>query len=181
MNATGTRHEKMVDAAVWLAEQGFADIGWAPVSHGKAPHRGWKSDATDDPALIRKMLHGARNALVIPKGKAAVVDIDDPAVAVALKAAGMPAGFRVTSPTPGHGHFYVLQNGTELPTSFLGGEVRRGGSGMVLGPVGAAQGRGVRAERDAADPGAADSDCRGHRRAARGEAAARGHRPRPPG
>lgn len=129
-----TRHDRMVEAAVWLAEQGFADIGWAPCSDGKAPNRKWKSDATDDPALVRKMLQPGRNALVIPKGKAAVVDTDDPAAAVALEAAGMPPGFRVASPTPGHGHFYVWQNGTELPTNFAGGDVRRGGSGMVLGP-----------------------------------------------
>jgi hypothetical protein len=129
-----TRHEKMVDAAVWLAEQGFADIGWAPCSDGKAPKRPWKSDASDDPARIQKMLRPGRNALVIPKGKAAIVDVDDPAAAVTLAAAGMPPGFRVTSPTPGHGHFYVWQNGVELPTNFAGGEIRRGGSGMVLGP-----------------------------------------------
>lgn len=77
---------------------------------------------------------GGRNALVIPKGRAAIIDIDDPAAAVTLANAGMPPGFRVTSPTAGHGHFYVWQNGVELPTSFAGGDVRRGGSGMVLGP-----------------------------------------------
>jgi hypothetical protein len=129
-----TRHDKMVNAAVWLAEQGFADIGWAPCSDGKAPNRKWKSDATDDPALIRMMLRPGRNALVIPKGKAAVVDVDDPATVATLAHAGMPAGFRVESPTPGHGHFYVWQNGIEPPTTFSGGEIRRGGSGMVLGP-----------------------------------------------
>jgi hypothetical protein len=129
-----TRHAQMVDAALWLAEQGFADIGWAPVTDGKAPKRKWKSDASSDLALIQTMLRPGRNALVIPKGKAAVIDTDDPAAAVALEAAGMPPGFRVQSPTPGHGHFYVYQNGTELPTSFAGGDIRRGGSGMVLGP-----------------------------------------------
>jgi hypothetical protein len=128
------RHERMVEAAVWLAEQGFADIGWARCGDGKAPNRHWKADATDDPAMIVKMLRPGRNALVIPKGKAAIVDADAPAAAVTLEAAGMPPGFRVSSPTPGHGHFYVWQNGAELPTNFAGGEVRRGGSGMVLGP-----------------------------------------------
>lgn len=46
-----SRYDKMIEAACWLAEQGFADIGWAPVTDGKAPKRQWKSDATDDPAL----------------------------------------------------------------------------------------------------------------------------------
>ena len=88
-----SRYERMVEAACWLAEQGFADIGWAPLTDGKAPKRPWKSDATDDPALVRKMLSPSRNALVIPKGKAAIIDVDDPAAAVTLTDAGMPPGF----------------------------------------------------------------------------------------
>ena len=39
--------------------------------------RKWKSDATDDPALVPGLLRGARNTLVIPKGRGIVIDFDD--------------------------------------------------------------------------------------------------------
>ena len=138
-----TTHEQMILAAEWLARQGFAVIGWAPVTDGKAPHRRWKSDATDDPALVARLLGGARNALVIPKHRALVIDADDPRAWGELEAAGLPRTFRVDSPTPGHGHAYVWAppdvDMASIPGSFEWGEIRRSTndertSSMVLGP-----------------------------------------------
>jgi len=133
----------MVAAAAWLAGQGFADIAWAPVAQGKAPSRHWKSDATDDPGLIPALLAGARNCLVVPKGRGVVIDYDDARAWPELEAAGMPDTFRIDTPTPGHGHVYAWAPPTvdmsTVPASFEWGEVRRSTkdertSGMVLGP-----------------------------------------------
>jgi hypothetical protein len=155
---TSDRHAKMTNAATWLAQQGFASIGWADVRDGKAPSRTWKADATDDPALVPGLLHGARNALVIPKGRAIIVDIDDPAVWDGLTAAGLPETFTVDSPTGGHGHIYGrVPDGVDLstiPGEFGGGEIRRWSpltqtASMVLGPW-ARSGAGIYRPRDGA-------------------------------
>lgn len=68
MTAEPTRHAQMIETALWLAGQGFADIGWAPCSDGKAPKRPWKSDATDDPALITMMLRPGRTSAASSAG-----------------------------------------------------------------------------------------------------------------
>ncbi len=140
--ATG-RHEAMIETAEAFARVGFAQIGWAPVSDGKAPKRHWKADATDDPALVVKLLHGARNSLVIPKGRAIIIDIDRPAAWAELAAAGLPPTFTIDTPTPGHGHVYGhvppdIDMAT-IPGTFEHGEIRRfdpttGTASMVLGP-----------------------------------------------
>ncbi len=138
-----TRHERMLAASTWLARQDFATIGWALTADGKAPNRRWKDDATDDPALVAGLLHGARNALVIPKGSGLVIDFDDPAILPDLQAAGLPETLIVDSPTPGHGHVYGWAPGdvdmSAIPANIRGGEVRRhspatGTASMVLGP-----------------------------------------------
>jgi len=137
------RHERMVAAAVYLARQGFARIGWADVRDGKGPRRAWKSDATDDPALVPGLLAGARNALVIPTGRAIVIDIDQPDAWAELEAAGLPTTLAIDSPTPGHGHVYgwvpADVDMATIPGTFAGGEIRRhdprtGTASMVLGP-----------------------------------------------
>lgn len=141
------RHEKMVNAATWLAEQGIARIGWAAVGEGKAAgsrtgHR-WQDDATDDPAAIRTMLTGGRNSLVIPKERGLLIDNDDAAAWSELAAAGLPPTFTVDTPTPGHGHVYGMVpvgiDMSTIPGTFEYGELRRfdprtSTSSMVLGP-----------------------------------------------
>ncbi len=126
-----------------LAESGFATIGWAAVSDGKAPKRRWKSDATDDPALVVKLLHGARNSLIIPKGRAIIIDVDDPAAWAELAAAGLPPTFTIDSPTAGHSHVYGWVPAdidmATIPGTFERGDIRRfdpttGKASMVLGP-----------------------------------------------
>jgi hypothetical protein len=133
----------MIAAATWLAEQGFCSIGWGAVSDGKGPVRRWKADATDDPALVPGLLHGARNALVIPKDRGIVIDIDEPAAWQELEAAGLPPTLTVDSPTPDHGHVYgwvpESVDMAAVPGTFAGGEIRRhdprtGTASMVLGP-----------------------------------------------
>lgn len=140
---TPSRAERMIAAATWLAEQGFASIGWAQASDGKAPVRRWKADATDDPALVPGLLHGARNALVIPKGRAVVIDVDKSDAWAELEAAGLPPTLTIDSPTPGHGHAYGWipddVDMATIPGGFAGGEIRRYSpatetASMVLGP-----------------------------------------------
>ncbi len=137
------RHKAMLEAAVALARIGFAAIGWASVSDGKAPTRRWKADATDDPALVAKLLHGARNSLVIPKDRAIIIDIDRAEAWAALAAAGLPPTFTIDTPTPDHGHVYGLVppdiDVAMVPGTFEHGEIRRfnpttGTASMVLGP-----------------------------------------------
>ncbi len=138
-----TRHDSMIAAAVVLAGDGFARIGWAPQGDGKAPVRKWKSDATDDPALVPKLLHGSRNALVIPKGRAIIIDVDQAEAWSELEAAGLPPTLTIDSPTPDHGHIYGwVPSGADMatiPGTFSGGEIRRHSpttdtASMVLGP-----------------------------------------------
>ncbi len=137
------RSEAMIAAATMLAKQGFASIGWAPQSDGKAPKRTWKADATDDPAMVPSLLHGARNALVIPKDRAIIIDVDRPDAWAALEAAGLPPTLTIDSPTPGHGHAYGWVpddvDMATIPGTFDGGEILRhspttGTASMVLGP-----------------------------------------------
>ena len=146
-----TMHDKMVNAAVWLAEQG-ATIGWGAASDGKAVNRKWKSDATDDPALVPGLLHGARNSIIVPKGRLVIVDIDKHGWHEQLEAAGLPDTFTVQSPTvrevPGEPdltfrgrHVYTLApvgfDVLTIPGVWKGGETRRSKAGeqsMVLGP-----------------------------------------------
>jgi AAA domain-containing protein/bifunctional DNA primase/polymerase-like protein len=141
------RHDRMVAAAELLARTGFARIGWAALADGKAAGsrsgNRWQDTATDDPALVVGLLHGARNALVIPKGRAIVIDIDDPAAFGELEAAGLPPTLTIDSPTPGHGHVYgwvpePIDMAT-IPGTFAHGELRRHSprtdtASMVLGP-----------------------------------------------
>jgi hypothetical protein len=133
-----SRHDRMVEAAKYLAKQGFAQIGWGSSVDGKAVNRKWKDDATDDPALVAPLLAGNRNSLVIPKAGAVIIDADDAEVRDAI-ANLMRAGLAVDTPTEGHRHFYVwADDATVFPDTFDGGEVRRVGTsgrpGMVLGP-----------------------------------------------
>ena len=141
------RHAAMVETAEMLARCGFARIGWGAVAEGKdvgsrTGHH-WKADATDDPARVAQLLRGPRNALVIPKGRAIVIDVDRSAVWAELASAGLPPTFMVDSPTPGHGHVYGwVTEGIDMatiPGTFAGGEIRRhdprtGTASMVLGP-----------------------------------------------
>jgi hypothetical protein len=133
------RNDKMIAAAAWLAEEGFAEIGWVATHDGKAPRRRWKSDATADPSLVPGLLGGARNSVVIPVRRGIIIDTDHPGQRDQLLADGLlPNTFTVASPTPGHFHIYGHcpddVDIRDVPTSFTGGEVRRLGSGMVLGP-----------------------------------------------
>lgn len=143
MSAAPTRHESMVAMATSLAHGSFATIGWANAADGKAPKTRWKADATDDPALVPKLLHGSRNALVIPRGRAIIIDIDVAGAWAELEAAGLPPTLTIDSPTPDHGHVYgwvpeSIDMAT-IPGTFSGGEIRRydpktGTASMVLGP-----------------------------------------------
>jgi hypothetical protein len=139
----GDRHPRMVAAARWLTEQHFAAISWAAVEDGKGPRRHWQDDATDDPALVGRLLGGARNSLVIPRGRAIVIDFDDPRGWDELVAAGLPDTLAIDSPTPGHGHVYGWAPAdvdmSNIPGTFEHGEIRRYDprtktSSMVLGP-----------------------------------------------
>lgn len=141
--ATKSRQDRMIGGAVWLVEQGFCKIGWSAASDGKGPVRHWQADATDDPALVPSLLHGARNALVIPKDRGVIIDVDKPDVWVDLESAGLPPTLRIASPTTGHGHVYgfapVGFDMASISGTFDGGEIRRfdpttGTSSMVLGP-----------------------------------------------
>ena len=143
MIAVDDRAPRMIAAATWLVEQGFCLVGWGAVSDGKGPVRRWKADATDDPALVAGLLRGARNALVIPKDRGIIIDIDRPAAWQELEAAGLPPTLTVDSPTPDHGHVYgwvpESVDMAAIPGAFSGGEIRRhdprtGTASMVLGP-----------------------------------------------
>lgn len=141
----------MVAAAVWLAEQG-ALIGWGDAKDGKAVNRRWKSDATDDPALVPALLHGSRNSIIVPKGRLVITDIDKHGWYEQLVSAGLPDTFTVESPTvrevPGQPdltfrgrHVYALAplgyDVLTIPGVWKGGETRRSVAGeqsMVLGP-----------------------------------------------
>lgn len=145
-----TRHEKMVNAAVWLAEQGNFYIGWGSQTDGKAVNRRWKSDMTSDPNAVRAMLHGARNPLVIPVERGVLIDVDKYGWYEKLLGAGLPPTFTVFSPTvrpaPDGGtfrgrHVYALAPAgydvTTIPGVWAGGEVRRsvgGEQSMALAP-----------------------------------------------
>jgi len=133
----------MIAAAVMLADAGFARIGWAAQSDGKGPVRHWQADAIDDPVLVPASLHGARNSLVIPKGRAVVIDVDEPTVWGDLETSGLPETLTIDSPTPGHGHVYGWARDdvdmASIGGTFDGGEVRRfdprtATASMVLGP-----------------------------------------------
>ena len=89
------------------------------------------------------MLRGARNALVIPKGRAIIIDNDDARAEAELAAAGLPETLTIDSPTPGHSHVYGwVPEGIDMatiPGAFTWGEVRRHDprtrtASMVLGP-----------------------------------------------
>jgi len=144
---SAARHEKMVNAAAWLAEQEIARIGWAAIGEGKAAGsvtgNKWQDTAVDDPAAVRKMLTTARNALVIPRDRGIIIDIDAAPAWAGLAEAGLPPTFTIDSPTPGHGHVYGLVpddiDMSTIPGTFEHGEIRRfdprtGTSSMVLGP-----------------------------------------------
>ena len=141
------RHADMIRAAEWLTEQDFARIGWASHSDGKAAGsrsgNRWQSTAVDDPALVEGILRGARNSLVIPKGRALIIDADDERAWPELEAAGLPPTLRIDTPTPGHGHAYGwVPEGIDMstvPGGFEWGDLRRFSpdthtASMVLGP-----------------------------------------------
>jgi AAA domain/Bifunctional DNA primase/polymerase, N-terminal len=136
-----SRHSRMVNAAVWLCEQG-AHIGWGSASDGKAVKRKWKSDATSDPALVPGLLGGAKNALIIAAGRLVIIDLDREGGLTRLREAGLPETFMVATPSgPDRLHVYGLApegyDVTALPGTYADGEVRRsvgGEQSMVLGP-----------------------------------------------
>lgn len=144
-----TRFQRMVEAALWLAQQG-AYISHAPVHMAKSAKVHWKDTKSRDPAVIRSFLSGgAVNALVIAADRMLVVDDDKFGWHDRLVAAGMPETFTVTTPTKQdkdghvydrHHHYLKVPVGfdvTRLPGVFAGGELRRsldGEQGMVLGP-----------------------------------------------
>jgi len=161
---TATRHEKMIEAAVWLSRAG-AFIGWGDLKDGKAVNRPWKSDMARDEATIRAMLaRRDRNSVVVPSGRLVNVDIDRFGWAEKCEAAGMPpatATFTVETPTKRrqsdskplngddpdatpwfHGRqvYGLAPEGydvTAIPGAWAGGETRRSENGeqnMVLGP-----------------------------------------------
>jgi hypothetical protein len=148
----------MVAAAVWLAGRG-AMVGWGAASDGKAVNRQWKSDLTDDPALIPHKLAGAKNSVIVPTGRLVIIDIDKHGWYEKLVDAGLPPTFTVQSPTIrrietgeplGDGdskdvfqgrHLYVAApdeyDVLSIPGVWQGGETRRSEAGeqsMVLGP-----------------------------------------------
>lgn len=147
MSGMSDRHDKMVNAATWLAEQGVAAIGWAAIGEGKAAgsvtgHK-WQDDATDDPAAVAALLRGGKNSLVIPRGRLLIIDCDAAEAWAGLEAAGLPDTFTVDSPTTGHGHIYGLVpddiDMSTIPGTFEHGELRRfdpktSTASMVLGP-----------------------------------------------
>jgi hypothetical protein len=140
-------HQQAVTYAVALADAG-ALIGWAAPENGKAVRRRWKADATADPALVPRLLAGARNPIIIPAGPLVVIDVDAEGWYERLREAGLPGPeetLTVETPTDrgwGHGrHIYgLLPDGVgpgDIAPTFAGGETRasdHGEGSMVLGP-----------------------------------------------
>lgn len=151
MSDAKTRHEKMVAAAVYLAQHG-AKVGWADVRQGKDVNRRWKSDLVTDTALIPQMLAGSRNSLIVPTKQLVIIDCDRFRAYERLLEAGLPPTLTVITPTvrlvngadgPTYRgrHVYALvpegYDVTLIPATWSGGETRRsveGEQSMVLGP-----------------------------------------------
>jgi hypothetical protein len=156
---THTRTDKMIAAAVWLAQHG-AKIGWGAIGDGKAVKHKWKTDLTDDPGVIVPMLGTGRNSVIVPTGRLVIIDIDKYGWYERLvDEAGLPDTFWVRSPTVRRAdtseplgdsgveqvfqgrHLYVTAPDEydilTIPGVWQGGETRRSEAGeqsMVLGP-----------------------------------------------
>ena len=93
------RRDKMVNAAVWLAEQGCY-IGWGDVAHGQAVKHHWKSGHDERPGSGPGLASRARNSVVVPAGRVVVLDIDRFGWYEKLVEAGLPTDtFTVITPS----------------------------------------------------------------------------------